>query len=162
MKTTIREILEKRGPDVWSIQPSSSVYDAIEMMDGKSVGALAVTSENKLVGIISERDYARKVILQGKSSKVTTVGEVMSSDVVSVNEDHTVQQCMTLMTQERVRHLPVINGEELTAMISLGDMVARIVEEQKVTIGQLKSYTQGMLIIGATIAMSIMLQASYG
>lgn len=154
VKIKIAEILEKKGQDVWSISFDSVVYDAIEMMADKGVGALAVTSNDKLVGIISERDYARKVILKGLSSKDVKVTEVMSSDVISISRDHTVQECMALMTEHRVRHLPVLNEEELIGMVSVGDMVNSTIEEQSATIGQLQSYTQSFLLIALVILMT--------
>lgn len=154
VKIKIAEILEKKGQDVWSISFDSVVYDAIEMMADKGVGALAVTSNDKLVGIISERDYARKVILKGLSSKDVKVTEVMSSDVISISQDHTVQECMALMTEHKVRHLPVLNEEEIIGMVSVGDMVNSTIEEQSATIGQLQSYTQSFLLIALVVLMT--------
>ncbi len=161
MDTKIREILKDKGHAVWAVPPSCCVYDAIAMMDDKRVGALAVKLDDQLVGIISERDYARKVILRDRSSRETKVSEVMSTEIVSVGQDHTVKECMALMTQEKIRHLPVLDGSELTGMISLGDMVTNVIKEQEVNIGRLQSYTQALLIVGMTVIISIMLQVSY-
>lgn len=162
MNTKIRGILKDKGHAVWAVPPSCFVYDAIAMMDDKRVGALAVKLDDQLVGIISERDYARKVILRDRSSKDTEVGEVMSTEIVSVGQDHTVKECMALMAQEKVRHLPVLDGEKLTGMISLGDMVTHIMKAQELSIGRLQSYTQALLIVGMTVVISVMLQISYG
>ena len=144
----IRDILhdkEKgRGNDVWSIGPAHSVYQAIEMMALKEVGALPVLGDTgQLVGIISERDYARKVILQGKSSHQTAVSEIMTHSVITVNEDAQIQECMSLMTNRRVRHLPVMQGSKLVAMVSVGDMVKTIITEQDYKIEQLERYVRG-------------------
>lgn len=140
----IKELLKGKGDEVWSIGPASSVYQAIEMMALKGVGALTVVSDQgQLVGIVSERDYARKVILLGKSSKTTLVSEIMTRDVIYVDPDNRVDECMALMTAKRVRHLPVLMEEKLVGMISVGDLVKSIIDEQSTKIDQLEHYIRG-------------------
>ncbi len=140
---SIRSILKQKGGVVYSVAPADSVYLAIAMMAEKKVGALLVILEGKVVGIVSERDYARKVILKGRASKETRVSEIMSSPVTSVSPDHTVGECMKIMTDRRIRHLPVMDGERLAAMISIGDLVNWIISEQKETIRHLEAYITG-------------------
>jgi len=137
---TVREILRKKGQDVWFIAPESSVYKAIEMMADKHVGALVVIATEKLVGIISERDYARKVILHGKASKDTTVEEIMTHKVVCVRPEQSVEECMAVMTDKRVRHLPVLKDKKVLGVISIGDVVKEVISEQRYTIEQLEHY----------------------
>jgi CBS domain-containing protein len=140
----IQDLLTSKGDEVWSLGPAHSVYQAIEMMAAKGVGALTVLSdEGLLIGIISERDYARKVILQGKSSKTTTVAEIMTREVISVDPENRVEECMALMTARRVRHLPVLVDGKLVGMISVGDLVKSIIDEQSTTINQLQGYIRG-------------------
>jgi len=140
----IKDLLEGKGRSIWSIDPGQSVYQAIEMMALKSVGALTVLDDKgTLVGIISERDYARKVILQGKSSKQTAVSEIMTREVVSITEDKKVDECMVLMTNRRIRHLPVVEDKQVTGMISVGDLVKSIISEQDYKIEQLERYVRG-------------------
>jgi CBS domain-containing protein len=140
----ISELLSNKGNEVWSIGPAHSVYQAIEMMALKGVGALTVLSDDgNLVGIISERDYARKVILRGKSSKDTVVSEIMTHDVVYVDPDNRVEECMALMTAKRVRHLPVLVEGKLVGMISVGDLVKSIISEQSSAIDHLERYIKG-------------------
>ena len=145
MTTRIAVILADKGSEVWSLGPTRSVLDAIDMMADKHVGALAVVGDSgKLEGIISERDYARKVILVGKSSRATPVTEIMTRDVIYVTPDITVDQCMALMTARRVRHLPVLeDGDALVGMISVGDLVKSIISDQEDVIEQLEAYIRG-------------------
>lgn len=140
---TVRQLLHRKGHEVWAVSPEDSVYDAIRMMAEKGIGALAVTEEGRLVGIFSERDYARKVILQGRSSKSTTVKQVMTSKVVVTDADKTIEECMAIMTAKRVRHLPVMAAGALDGMISIGDLVKEIIAEQKFVIEQLENYIYG-------------------
>ena len=139
----IRLILKHKGGTVWSVTPTASVYEAIEMMADKQAGALLVISEGKLVGVISERDYTRKVILKGKSSKQTRVKEIMTSPAVFVTPEHTVDECMKVMTRNRIRHLPVVESEKVVGVVSIGDLVHWIIEVQEETIGQLENYITG-------------------
>lgn len=137
--STIRQILARK-PEVYSVAPGTTVFEALSLMAEKNVGALLVVAEGKLTGIFSERDYARKVILLGKSSRETHVREVMTARVVCVGPERTSGECMALMTEKHVRHLPVIEGGELVGVISIGDVVRDVVEEQRFTIRQLESY----------------------
>ena len=143
MAETVASILKKKGDAIWSVEPTATVYEAIAMMAEKSVGALLVVSDGKLVGIISERDYARKVVLQQRSSSDTFVHEIMTSSVVTVTPDHSVEDCMKLITEHRVRHLPVLAAERLLGVISIGDLVNAIITEQAETIGHLHTYISG-------------------
>ena len=138
--TSIRSLLDLKGKDVYWLSPEDSVFQAIEMMATKGVGALLVLQEGKLVGIVSERDYARKVILHGKSSKDTLVREIMSAHEVTVQADTMVEVCMRIMSDHHIRHLPVIDGERLAGMISIGDVVNAIIAEQRFVIDQLRAY----------------------
>jgi CBS domain-containing protein len=137
---TIESVLKEKGSNVWSISPGQTVYEAIETMADKGVGALLVVSQDKLVGIVSERDYARKVILKGKSSATTLVQEIMSSPVIFVTRKHAVDECMNIMTRNRVRHLPVMDGNNLVGIVSIGDLVRCALSEQAETIHHLHNY----------------------
>jgi len=143
LSDTIAMVLKEKGQNIWSLDPEALVYDAIEMMANKHVGALLVTSDGKLVGIISERDYARKVILQERSSKQTQVKEIMTSSVVVVRPDQTIEDCMRLMTENRIRHLPVVENEKVLGVVSIGDLVKWVVSAQAETIHQLQHYIAG-------------------
>ncbi|GAP07858.1 MAG TPA: CBS domain-containing protein [Anaerolinea thermolimosa] len=139
MINTARHILEVKGPDVWSISPDATVYDALRMMADKDVGALLVMEGDRLVGIISERDYARKVILVGKTSRDTLVREIMSSNVFTIHPDQTVEEAMEIMTNRRVRHLPVVAEGHVFGVISIGDVVKNIIYRQREMIKNLAS-----------------------
>ncbi len=141
--TTVKQILSEKGRDVWSIGPDDSVLDAIKMMADRGVGALLVTEGGLLAGIVSERDYARKVILKGKSSQHTRVAEIMTSPVICGRMTQSVQECMALMTEKRVRHLPIMDSDRLVGIISIGDVVKAIIDEQRFTIEQLEHYIAG-------------------
>src|SRR2546425_344441 len=140
---TISEILNHKGATVWSVSPEMMVFDAIQMMADKNIGALLVIEQGKLVGILSERDYTRKVALKGKSSKQTPVKEILSDQVIHVTPSHTVEDCMRLMTEHRVRHLPVLDGEKIVGVVSIGDLVNWIISTQTTTIHQLQTYITG-------------------
>jgi CBS domain-containing protein len=140
---TIRQLLDSKGHEVWAIDPDDSVYQAIERMAEKRVGALVVMSDEKLVGIVSERDYARKVILKGRSSQETPVHDIMTSKVYCARLEQSVEECMALMTQKRVRHLPVLDGNRVDGVISIGDLVKSIIAEQQFVIEQLENYISG-------------------
>jgi CBS domain-containing protein len=140
---TISEILNHKGTQVWSISPEATVFDAIQLMADKNIGALLVTEGEKLVGILTERDYTRKVALKGKVSKQTAVKEILSGQVVHVTPDHTVEECMRLMTDHRVRHLPVLEGARILGIVSIGDLVNWIISAQTTTIEQLQTYISG-------------------
>jgi len=139
----IREVLKRKGQDVWSIAPDSTVYKAIEIMADKRIGALLVLEGEKLAGIVSERDYARKVILKGRSEKQTQVREIMTSPVISVEPHQTVDECMRIMTDNRVRHLPVLENDKVVGILSIGDLVNWIIAAQDHTIQQLQNYVSG-------------------
>ena len=140
---TVSEILDAKGRQTWSISPSHTVLEAIQMMAEKNVGALLVLEGGKLVGIISERDYTRKVILRGKASKDTAVKEILSDTVIHVKPTDSVEECMRLMTSHRVRHLPVLEGDKVTGVVSIGDLVNWIISAQTSTIHQLQTYISG-------------------
>jgi CBS domain-containing protein len=140
---TIGEILTIKGSQVWSISREATVFDAIQLMADKNIGALLVIEKDKLVGILTERDYTRKIALKGKSSKQTAVKEILSGEVIHVTPDHTVEECMRLMTDHRVRHLPVLEGEKLLGIVSIGDLVNWIISAQNSTIQQLQTYIAG-------------------
>lgn len=137
---TIKEIMGNKDQDIWSVGSDANVYEAIEVMAEKGVGALMVIDGGKPVGIISERDYARKVILQGRSSKETLVRDIMTSRIIHTSPDRSVDECMALMTTNKIRHLPVMDGEQLVAVVSIGDLVKATISEQKSTIEQLERY----------------------
>lgn len=139
----VRCVLQNKGREVFSISPSASVYDALSMMADRKVGALLVTEGDRLAGVISERDYARKVILQGRSSRDTAVLEIMSSDLITVTPSHTVDDCMKLMTEHRVRHVPVMDRGAIAGVVSMGDLVKYIIGAQEAEIQHLQAYIAG-------------------
>ena len=141
---SIKQLLQDKGSEVWKVKPDTSVFDALELMAEKNVGALLVLDADKLIGIFSERDYARKVILKGKASKDTPVKEIMSTKVLYIGPDQSIEECMALMTDKRIRHLPVLVGDELIGVISIGDVVKAIISEQQITIHWLEKYISGV------------------
>ena len=141
--TTVAQILQGKGNEVWSVSPATVVYNALKAMAEKNVGALLVLEGDELKGIFSERDYARKVILEGKSSREIPVKEIMSPEVFTVGPQQSVEECMALMTDKRVRHLPVVEGGRVIGVISIGDAVKAIISEREFTIKQLESYITG-------------------
>ena len=140
---TVRHVLDRKGHDVHHIHPDASVLDAIRIMAEHQIGALAVLDGGNLVGIISERDYARKIVLKGRTSPGTPVREIMSTRVICARLDQTVEECMAVMTARAVRHLPVLEHEKLVGIVSIGDMVKSIIADQQFTIDQLEHYIQG-------------------
>ena len=141
--TTVRHILDQKGPQVWFVHPDDSVYDAIKMMADKNVGALVVLDGSKIVGIVTERDYARNVFLKGRASPQTLVREIMQRNVVCVEPDKSIEECMAIMSAKRVRHLPVINDGELLGIVSIGDLVRSIISDREFVIEQLEHYIRG-------------------
>ena len=140
---TVRQILDGKGHTSWSVAPDSLVYDALKLMADKEIGALLVVEGGRLVGVISERDYARKVALKRKSSLDTPVKEIMTREVVCVRPEQTVEECMGLVTEKRVRHLPVLVDDLVVGIISIGDLVKAVIDEKDFTIKQLESYITG-------------------
>ena len=140
---TISSILQDKGAQVWTISPDATVFEAIELMADKNVGALLVMSGERLLGVMTERDYTRKVALHGKNSKETRVREIISNAYISASPFHTVEDCMRLMTHHRVRHLPVLEGDRVMGIVSIGDLVNWIISAQYETISQLENYIAG-------------------
>jgi CBS domain-containing protein len=140
---TVKQLIQSKGNAIWSISPDATVFDALKLLAEKDVGALVVLERENLAGIISERDYARKVILKGKSSMDTPVREIMTSAVVTVRPDQTIDDCMALMTDNRIRHLPVVDRVKLVGIISIGDVVKAIISRQEFVIEQLENYIIG-------------------
>jgi CBS domain-containing protein len=140
---TVRQILQNKGQQVWAISPSASVFEALQLMAARDIGALVVVEADRLVGIFSERDYARKVILHGKTSRETRVGEIMTTRVTFVKPGQTTEECMALMTEKHIRHLPVMEGERLIGLISIGDVVKAVISNQEFVISQLENYISG-------------------
>ena len=138
--TTLKMLLKGKGHDVWAVHPDDTVLDAIKMLAEKDIGALIVIKDDKPVGIFTERDYARNVYLKGKSSLDTAVRDVMVAPVICVKPDQTVDECMALMTAKRFRHLPIMDGDELVGMVSIGDLVKSVIAEQQFTIEQMEQY----------------------
>jgi len=139
----IGALIEKKGSRVWSLAPTATIYDALAMMAEKGVGALLIVDEGQLLGILSERDYARKVLLKGRSSRDTAVTEIMSSPVVSVSPSQTVEECMHIVTDKRIRHLPVIENGRIVGIVSIGDLVNWVITAQRETIHHLEAYIAG-------------------
>jgi CBS domain-containing protein len=137
---SLKQLLGAKGSDVFAIAPEAKVIEALKMMAQKDVGALIVMEQGRIVGILSERDYARKVILQGRSSEDVPVREIMTAEVVKVDPGMSVEACMALVTQRRIRHLPVCEGEKLIGVVSIGDLVKEVIADQEQTIKQLESY----------------------
>ena len=140
---SVRDILKLKGSDVWSVEPDATVFEALQRMADKEVGALVVTEGAQVVGLISEREYARKVVLQGRTSPTTLVKEIMTSPVVYIHLDQAIEECMSLMTEKRTRHLPVIEDGKLVGLISIGDIVKSIIADQQFMIEQLVRYVSG-------------------
>ena len=138
--TTVRQLLEQKGRNIWSIHPDATVFDAVAKMAEKDVGSLAVMDGDELVGIITERHYARNVVLKGKTSPATPVRDIMERHVIIARPEESVEQCMVLMTEKRIRHLPVFEGKKPIGIVSIGDLVKSIIGDQKFTIDQLQHY----------------------
>lgn len=139
----VKDVLKMKGNDIWSIGPDETVYKALEMMAGKDIGALLVIDKGRVVGIFSERDYARKVILKGKSARGTTVGELMTKELYSITSDKSVEECMALMTAAHCRHMPVYENNQLAGIVTIGNVVNTIIAEQKIAIKDLENYIKG-------------------
>jgi CBS domain-containing protein len=140
---TINEILRTKPKDIWSISSKASVFEGIELMSAKNIGALLVIDEGRLVGIFSERDYARKVILKGRTSKETTVGELMTKTVLYATPENTLEECMALMTSKHIHHLPILENDTLIGIVTLADVAKGIISEQEFTIRELENYYSG-------------------
>lgn len=141
--TTIGQLLKTKGNEIWSIAPQATIYEALQVMSEKDVGALLVVHKGDVVGIFSERDYARKLILKGKFSKDTSVEELMTRKVLYVGPESTIEDCMALMTAKSVRHLPILKNERLIGIVTLGDVIKQIISDQEFTIHQLENYISG-------------------
>ncbi len=140
---TASDILKEKGHTVWSVKPANTVLEALDVMAARDVGAVLVLDGEKLVGIFTERDYARKVVLAGRSSKESRVAEIMTSHVVCVTPDRSIDECMALMTNRRLRHLPVVDHKRVVGIVSIGDLVKATIDDQQFTITQLQSYIAG-------------------
>ncbi len=140
---TVKDILNDKGYKIFSVSPGDSVFDSLKLMAEKEVGALLVMDGDKLVGIVTERDYARKIILEGKSSKSATIEEVMTRQVLCASPERTVDECMALMTDKRARHLPVVDHKKVVGIVSIGDLVKAVISEQQVLIDRLQHYISG-------------------
>ena len=137
---TVRHLLESKAPEVFAIGPDQPVLDAVKLMAEKHIGALLVMQAGRMVGILSERDYARKIVLQGRSSATTPVRDIMTTDVISVGLADTADHCMQLVTNRRIRHLPVLDGDAVLGVVSIGDLVKAVIEDQQVELDQLQRY----------------------
>ncbi len=149
MTTTVRQILQGKGGTIHTVTPQSSVFTALELMAKHDIGSVIVTEGNRLVGIFTERDYARKVVLRGRTSKDATIGELMTQNVLTVSPSQTIDDCMAMMTNNRFRHLPVVERGEITGIITIGDVVKSVIADQEATINQLHGYIAGDLQTGA-------------
>lgn len=143
---SVRELLSSKPQQVWSVSPSQSVFEALLLMAEKDIGAVLVIEDDQVVGIFSERDYARKVILKGKSSRETPVGELMTRDVLYVRPDQSAEECMALMTNKHIRHLPVLEDNRLIGIVTIGDIVKAIISDQQFTIRELENYITGYVV----------------
>lgn len=139
----VKHLIETKGGDVFTIDEDASVFDAIKVMAERSIGSLLVMQGQELKGIVTERDYARKVLIKGRSSETTPVGDIMSTELVTAKPEQTVNECMTLMSEKRIRHLPVIADDKLIGLISIGDLVQAIITDQQEAIEQLENYISG-------------------
>ncbi len=140
---SVHDILKHKGNEVWSVKPDDTIFNSLKVMADKEVGALLVLDGDKLVGIVTERDYARRVILEGKSSQSSSVSEIMTSQVLCVSPKQTVDECMALMTDKRARHLPVLDDDKVVGVVSIGDLVKATIDEQQVLIDHLQHYISG-------------------
>ncbi|NUM44058.1 MAG: CBS domain-containing protein [Anaerolineales bacterium] len=143
MQRTIRQILARKSGQIWAVSPEATVYEALEVLAAKNIGAVLVLDQGRLCGILSERDYTRKVVLAGRSSRTTQVSEIMTERVLVISPDDSIDKCMALMTDKRVRHLPVMEKERLVGVISIGDVVRALIEDQEFMIEQLETYITG-------------------
>lgn len=141
--TTVRQLVDQKGRKIWSIKPDATVFDAIAKMAEKDIGSLVVMDGDELVGIITERHYARNVVLKGKTSPATPVCDIMERSVIAARPEQSVEQCMAIMTEKRVRHLPVFEGKKPIGIVSIGDLVKSIIDDQKFMIDQLEHYIHG-------------------
>jgi CBS domain-containing protein len=141
--TTVKQILDSKGHDIYAVSPKDTVYESLQQMADKRIGALLVMDDDKLLGIVTERDYARKVILEGKASRDIQVEEIMTRKVLCVAPERTVDECMALMSDKRARHLPVVDHKQVIGVVSIGDLVKVVISEQRVLIDQLQHYIAG-------------------
>jgi len=141
--STVKDILSKKENQVYTVSPEKTVFEALKIMSDQDIGALIVTEGDSVKGIFSERDYARKVILKGKSSKDLKVSDIMTTDVLFVTPKNTVEECMALMTEKRIRHLPALENKKLTGLVSIGDIVKQVISDHKFTIKELEKYISG-------------------
>lgn len=148
VRTTVRQLLASKGHDVWSVSPETTVFDALKLMADKNIGAVIVLTDGELCGVLSERDYARKVVLEGKASISTPASEIMTSPVLIVEPEHTIDRCMALMTDKRLRHLPVVENDQVVGMVSIGDVVKTVIADQEFMLEQLETYITGPTLNG--------------